>query len=180
MGSKPSRHQILSATCALAAAVSMVAVVPDKASAQPPADDAVDMSGFVDVTAGFAGPGPRNTGTIALFSTPGGIGCGMSLDDGTPAQCSGALPGIADLPIAPSGSTRGDCDLGIAQITSSGTAFINHYKGGCSGPSGLKVLQPGQKISGDGSTCGVIDAQVSACVSGSHGFVLTPSGSRTF
>lgn len=172
MRTKPPRHQIFSATCAPAAAATMTIAVPAKAPAQPPTAGVPDMSGFADVTTDFAGPGPRNTGTIALFSTPSGTGCGMSLDGGS-AQCSGALPGIAGFPIAQSGSTHGDCDLGVARITSGGTALINHHKGPCPARSGLTVLASGQKVSGGGITCGVINAQVSACTAGTHGFVLT-------
>lgn len=160
-----------------AAAVISMIVVPGCASAQPQAGGAPDMSGFADVTNDFSGPGARNAGTIALFSTPDGLSCGASLDGGL-AHCTGALPGVANLPIG--GSTQGSCDLGLAQVTSGGTAFINHYKGNCPAPSGLKVLSPGQKLSGGGITCGVADGGVTACVSGPHGFVLQPSGSSSF
>lgn len=169
MGSRPA--------CLLAAgavAVLIVVSVPGRVSAQPPSFP--DLGALADVTQGYLGTGPRNSGTIAQFSTPDGLHCGLT---GTSAQCQGPLPGVQDVPISPSGSSQGDCDLGGAQASES-WASINHYKGHCPATPGLKLLDVGQKITQGATTCGVLAGGVTACTNGPHGFVLQPSGSWTF
>jgi len=155
-------------------ALIVLAAVPGCASAQPAAFP--DLGPLVDVTQGYLGTGPRNAGTIALFSTPDGLHCGLT---GTSAQCQGPLPGVQNVPISPSGSAQGDCDLGGAQASGSG-ASINHYKGPCPAAPGVKLLDVGQKITQGTTTCGVLAGGVTACTTGPHGFVLQPSGSTAF
>lgn len=158
----------------ITSAVIVLAAAPGCASAQPPAFP--DLGSLADVTQNYLGTGPRNSGTIALFSTPDGLHCGLT---STNAQCQGPLPGVQNVPISPSGSTQGDCDLGGAQASGSGGS-INHYKGPCPAPPGVKLLDVGQKITQGTTTCGVLAGGVTACTTGTHGFVLQPSGSSSF
>ncbi|MDR3663150.1 MAG: hypothetical protein P4L86_22670 [Mycobacterium sp.] len=158
----------------IASAVIVLAAAPGCASAQPPAFP--DLGPLADVTQSYLETGPRNSGTIALFSTPDGLHCGLT---STSAQCQGPLPGVQNVPISPSGSSQGDCDLGGAQASDSGGG-INHYKGPCPAAPGVKLLDVGQKITQGTTACGVLAGGVTACTTGPHGFVLQPSGSTTF
>jgi hypothetical protein len=158
----------------VASTLIVLAAAPGCASAQPPAFP--DLGSLADVTQSYPGTGPRNSGTIALFSTPDGLHCGLT---GTSAQCQGPLPGVQNVPISPSGSAQGDCDLGGAQASGSGGS-INHYKGPCPPAPGVKLLDVGQKVTQGTTACGVLTGGVTACTTGPHGFVLQPSGSFAF
>lgn len=150
------------------------------ATAQPPGFP--DLSGYADVTQDFTSSNGREK--VVTFAPADGVQCGF----GMPAElapgrqavnCYGTLPGLQNIPIG--GSANGDCDLGTVRT---GPSSILHYRGRCSGPTGAKVLQLGQKVSYGYITCGVAPGGITACLDTTdgqdHGFVLDPAGSWTF
>jgi len=118
----------------VACVVLTLVAVPVSAGAQPPSGGVPDMSGFADVTGDFIVHGvPARPGTLpgVGFATVDGVDCRflMSSDPSTFAgsnvECSGPLPGIADLPV---GGTHGVCDWGGAEAglgTPSGHVWLN-------------------------------------------------------
>jgi len=168
--------------------------VPVSAGAQPPSGGVPDMSGFADVTGDFTTHFGR-PGTVGVdFVTADGVGCSFGIADpayGQPGpspgvSCSGSLPGIATIPLDLGSPLQGACDWGHAQAESGTPGHVSHYKNpaydkfGCSAAGDTKVLGVGQKVTNGVVTCGVADGDVTVCVTGSHGFVLKPSGSFGF
>lgn len=143
--------------------------LPSVAEAQPigfpPLDQFADANP-ADYVRPFSYPERWANGYL-FFTTPDGISCAT----GGSTWCTGPLPGTA----APCASVSQDGPNTGWTIRTTREPCVS---------AADPILAPGQKLTNpaSGVTCAVGADRLVACITGdnTHGFVLQPSGSRTF
>ncbi len=153
--------------CALAA---LNAIGLGSAAAEPP--EFPDLNGLADVTQDYMGSTPRDAQGFR-FAVADGYTCGGNVNS---VSCLGTLQGLQDFPFGP---MEGACEVGEAKAFATGSSISRDHRN-CQSTQGVKVLNPGQKVSHGSVTCGLLPGDITACTTGAHGFVLQPSGSWTF
>lgn len=158
--------------------------VPVTASAEPPGF--LDISGFTDVSTQYIDH--DHGGNVARFFTPGGLMCEIASSGVGAYNCDGEdVPGfpanISKSPVDSSSCLR----QSAAATRATNAPRLAYFQSAVCGSNVVpeRVLHPGQKIvipatSGTTVTCAVGEGDLTACTTGSHGFVLSPAGAWTF